>query len=134
MIPVIDCTWIKIQNEKKFQSFITERLRQNWWFVAKFSDQAMGYKPYDFVCAYKTGTFHVELKYQALTEKSFYKSKIRPNQHASLKLISQYSPQSALVWIYVQADKRYYVFTYNYLMEQMKWKSCIVLSKIEKEA
>ena len=133
MFPTIDCTSIKIQNEKAFQWFITERLRKNWWFVAKFSDQAMWYKPYDFVCENKTGCYHVELKYQSLKEKSFCKSKIRPNQHASLKLLSTFRPEWAIVAIYVQADKKYYVYTYSELMALMKNKSSIVLST-EKEA
>ena len=133
MLPIIDCTNIKIQNEKDFQWFLTVRLRKNWWFVAKFSDQAMWYKPYDFVCENKTGCYHVELKYQSLKEKSFYKSKIRPNQHASLKLLSTFRPEWAIVAIYVQADKKYYVYTYSELMSLMKNKSSIVLST-EKEA
>lgn len=130
MIPVIDCSWIKIQNEKAFQWFLTERLRKNGWFVAKFSDQAMGYKPYDFVCEHKTGCFHVELKYVSLKDKVFYKSKIRPNQHASLQLISRYRPEWALMGIYVAEDKRYYMFTYNHLMELMKDKSSLDLKTL----
>lgn len=130
MIPVLDCTSIKIQNEKAFQWFLTERLRQNWWFVAKFSDQAMGYKPYDFVCEYKTWCYHVELKYVSKTEKVFYKSKIRPNQHASMQLISTYRPEWAIIGIYVADHKKYYVFTYNALMELMKWKSSLDLKTI----
>lgn len=133
MLPIIDCTNIKIQNEKAFQWFLTERLRKNWWFVAKFSDQAMGYKPYDFVCEGKSGCYHVELKYVPLREKAFYKSKIRPNQNASMKLLSTFRPEGALIGIYVQEDKRYYMFTYNELMAKMKNKSSIVLST-EKEA
>ena len=125
MLPIIDCSWIKIQNEKAFQSFLTERLRKNGWFVAKFSDQAMWYKPYDFVCENKHWCYHVELKYVSKTDKVFYKAKIRPNQHASLQLISTFRPDWALIGIYVADDKRYYMFTYNHLMELMKWKTSI---------
>jgi penicillin-binding protein-related factor A (putative recombinase) len=130
MLPIIDCRSIKIQNEKAFQWFLTERLRKNGWFVAKFSDQAMWYKPYDFVCEYKTGCFHVELKYVSKTDKVFYKSKIRPNQHASMQLISKYRPEWAIIWIYVAEDKRYYMFVYNDLMALMKNKTSIDLKTV----
>ncbi len=90
----------------------------------------MGYKPYDFVCEYKTGCFHVELKYVSKTDKVFYKAKIRPNQHASMQQISKYRPEGAIIWIYVAEDKRYYVFTYNQLMELMKNKTSLDLKTV----
>lgn len=68
-------------------------------------------KPYDCIAVTDEWvTLHMELK--IIEADSINIEKLRPNQHASLKHISKFAPDSAVVWVYSKKHKEYILIQY----------------------
>lgn len=102
-------------------------------FVKKLSDSDMSYKPCDFFYQNSDGKIcAVELKYHFIREGlRFAKDSIRPNQHASLNLISQWDADAALLGIYVEAERKYYILRYSDFRKTIGNKKSLTLEEIK---
>ena len=104
-----------IKLEKEFQADLWKWLRDMWCFVYKIPDASMWYKPYDMEFVFLDWeTYHCELK--IIKWKSINTNALRPNQHASLSLITKLNPRIALVIVYSTEVKDYTMMTYKDFM------------------
>ncbi len=97
--------------EKDFQGQLTTAYKNADCFVFKIPDNSMTAKPYDMILVdNQWETFHIELK--ITKDLSINVSNLRPNQRASLWLISKLNEDAAWVFVFSTKSNEYYCMRY----------------------
>lgn len=118
-------TW-KCKLEKDFQLQLTNAYKKAWCFCFKIPDNSMTAKPYDMILVTPDGvTYHIELK--ITKDLSINVNDLRPNQRASLWMISELNPDIARVFVYSTKVNEYFCMKYMEFRKQANDKRTVKL-------